>query len=63
MTSNFQPPPPDVQAILTVIGRRKLTYGEGEDHRLDLIRTDMSRAELMGDLSGAILSEADLREH
>ena len=37
---------PDVQAILTVIGRRNLTYNNGEAQRLDLSGTDLSWAVL-----------------
>jgi hypothetical protein len=42
---------PDIQAILTVLGRRKLSYGQGESQRLDLSATD---------LAGAVLVEANL---
>jgi hypothetical protein len=31
----------DIQAILTVLGRRTQTYGDGEDQRLDLTGTDL----------------------
>lgn len=42
---------PDIQAILTVLGRRKPSYGQGESQRLDLSATD---------LRGAVLNEANL---
>ncbi len=60
-------PATDIQAILTVIGRRTLTFETGEDKRLDLSRTnligvDLREANLTGiDLRGADLREADLR--
>jgi hypothetical protein len=37
-------PDADIQAILTVIGRRTRWYGKGEDKRLDLHGTDLRRA-------------------
>ncbi|MEK6618807.1 MAG: pentapeptide repeat-containing protein, partial [Nitrospirota bacterium] len=46
----------DIQAILTVLGRRERTYKNGEDLRLDLRGTDLRRA----DLSGAHLEGARL---
>jgi uncharacterized protein YjbI with pentapeptide repeats len=66
--SQVQIPKPavDIQAILTVIGRRTMTYKNGEDQRLDLHETDLSGADLRGlnfrgvDLNFARLSEADL---
>jgi hypothetical protein len=39
-------PAPDIQAILTVIGRRPRWYGEGEDQLLDLSNTDLRGADL-----------------
>jgi uncharacterized protein YjbI with pentapeptide repeats len=58
-------PPTDIQAILTVLGRRTLRY-EKEEHHLDLHGTDLRGADLSGahlegaDLSGAHLEGADL---
>lgn len=63
--------PIDIQAILTVIGRRSQTYRRGEDHLLDLAGTDLRRANLtnarlegthlgMANLEGADLSRAHL---
>jgi hypothetical protein len=46
----------DIEAILTVLGRRTQTYGKGEDQGLDLTRTDLHRA----NLSEANLRHADL---
>jgi hypothetical protein len=48
----------DVQAALTVIGRRARTYKNGEEYRLDLSGTCLRGA----DLRGAHLEEAKLRE-
>lgn len=44
------PPPlePDVQVVLTVLGRRSRYYGNGEMKSLDLSRTDLRRAVLRG---------------
>lgn len=51
----------DIQAILTVLGRRERTYKNGEDLRLDLRGTDLRRANLSGaHLEGAILSGVHL---
>jgi hypothetical protein len=53
---------PDIQAILTVIGRRTLTYHNGEDQPLDLSDTDLRASNLRGaNLRGAFLRRADLR--
>ncbi len=60
---NQLPPPKldaDIQAILTVIGRRAQTFEE-ERHRLDLHATDLRGANLFGaNLTGVNLREADL---
>lgn len=47
--------PSDIQAILTVLRRSTRTYGKGEDQSLDLSRTDIQGAVLVG----AHLEEAD----
>ena len=60
----------DIQAVMTVIGRRKHRYGEGEweTQRLDLRQTDLrllqaAKANLTGvNLSGAHLEHANLSE-
>jgi len=53
----------DVQAALDVIGRRRHTYNDGENQRLDLRGTDLRRANLAGaKLEGAILSNVHLEE-
>jgi uncharacterized protein YjbI with pentapeptide repeats len=58
----------DIQAILTVIGRRTRTYGKGEDQSLDLRETDLSFSNLYkahleaAFLLGACLSGAKLIE-
>jgi len=64
---NEEPPPrklaADIQAALTVLGRRERIYKTGEDLRLDLRGTDLRRAHLSGaHLEGAILSGAHLEE-
>ncbi len=52
---------PDIQAVLTVVGRRPRTYGNGENERLNLSRVDIRGANLadahleMADLSGSNL--------
>ncbi len=61
-------PPADIQAILTVIGRRSRTFGKGETQRLDLRSTDLRGADLQNahleraKLSRAHLERADLEE-
>jgi Pentapeptide repeats (8 copies) len=50
-------PAADIQAIVTVLGRRTRTFGNGEDQRLDLTHTDLRGA----DLQRAHLEQADLR--
>ena len=53
-----QKPPTDVQAILTVIGRRTRTFGNGETHVLNLRNTNLQGA----DLTKARLQKANLKE-
>ena len=54
-------PPADIQAILTVLGRRDRKY-ERERQHLDLSKTDIRGANLIGaDLGGASFWDADLR--
>lgn len=54
---------PDIQAILTVLGRRKFSYGQGESQRLDLSATDLRGAALTGaNLTGMILNLAHMEE-
>jgi uncharacterized protein YjbI with pentapeptide repeats len=53
--------PADIQAILSVLGRRVRTYGKGEDHALDLHGTDLRGADLTkAHLEGADLTKAHL---
>lgn len=53
----------DLQAALTVLGRRTRTYNNGESQRLDLRNLDLRRANLSGaHLEGAILSGTHLEE-
>jgi hypothetical protein len=59
---NLPPLPLDIQAILDVIGRRKIEHEEGTDDRLDLRRTDLQGAFLIeADLKGGGLANADLQ--
>jgi hypothetical protein len=52
-----QRPAADIQAALSVIGRRRLRYEDGETNRVDLRQTDLRAANLSGaHLEGAILS-------
>jgi hypothetical protein len=54
-------PDTDIQAILTVIGRRQRRFREGEDQRLDLRETDLRGADLRhAHLERAILQKAHL---
>jgi uncharacterized protein YjbI with pentapeptide repeats len=61
-------PRTDIQAILTVIGRRVRTYGNGEDQKLNLAEIDVRGANLRGvhlegaNLVKAHLEKADLRD-
>jgi hypothetical protein len=51
----------DIQAIMTVIGRRTRSFGHGEPERLDLHDTNLRGAKLSrANLTGAILLEAKL---
>ncbi len=45
-TEIISAPRADIQAILTVIGRRGRTFQKGEDERLYLFRTDLVKANL-----------------
>jgi hypothetical protein len=67
-TASQEPPestaklPADVQAILTVLGRRRTDYEQGSPLALDLTGTHLSGADLSrADLSNAELRVADLR--
>lgn len=66
LAKETQPAPklaPDIQAVLTVLGRRARSYKKGEDQRLDLRDVNLRRANLRsGNLKGAILSDAHLEE-
>ncbi len=54
-------PSPDLQAILTVIGRRELKFEKGKDEHLDLTQTNLQGAHLTGaHLNGAYLNGAHL---
>lgn len=54
-------PPTDVQAVLTVLGRRTVSHEQDEGRILDLSSTHLSRMILSeADLSGADLSRAQL---
>ena len=54
-------PPADIQAIMTVIGRRNRAYEEGQERRLDLYDTDLREALLLdAHLENANLAEAHL---
>lgn len=54
-------PPPEVQAILTVIGRRERYYKSGEEKRLNLRETNLRWLKLEGvHLEGASLNFTDL---
>lgn len=55
--------PADIQALLTVIGRRGLSYLNGEDHRINLAQTNLRGATLMGaNLRGALLLRTNLQK-
>jgi hypothetical protein len=58
-----KPPAPDIQAILTVLGRRVRTFERRKDQRLDLRATDLRGAALAGaHLEGAFLWRANLEK-
>jgi hypothetical protein len=51
----------DIQAILTVIGRRERRFERGKNERLDLSNTNLAKADLSGaNLSGTFLIGANL---
>lgn len=53
----------DIQAVMTVLGRRELAYLSGEEHRLNLAQTNLQRAVLMGaNLRGALLYRTNLQK-
>jgi hypothetical protein len=71
-TAEPSAPDPDIQAIMTILRRRKRYFGRGEPERLNLRETNLSRANLSrvdltgadlrgAILDGAILHQADLR--
>jgi uncharacterized protein YjbI with pentapeptide repeats len=54
--------PADLQAILTVLGRRTRTFGNGESHQIDLHNTNLQSAKLQdAQLQGADLQGAQLQ--
>jgi hypothetical protein len=65
-TTEPSAPNPDIQAIMTILRRRKRYYGHGEPEPLDLRETNLSEANLSeanlsgANLSGAIISGASL---
>lgn len=61
--SPTEKPPTDIQAVLTVLGRRACIYGQAEDHPLDLRDTHLAGANLFrANLEGAIFRGANLTE-
>jgi uncharacterized protein YjbI with pentapeptide repeats len=57
----FTPPSSDIQAILTIIGRRERRFEEGKNEYLDLSKTNLHGANLSGaNLSGANLNGTNL---
>jgi uncharacterized protein YjbI with pentapeptide repeats len=59
---NERKPPSDIQTILTIIGRRTRTFGNGETERLALNDTNLQGAKLNGaQLQGADLAGAQLQ--
>ncbi len=55
---DIPPIPTDIQAVLTVLTRRRYAFGKGEKHLLDLDRTNLQGARL----GGANLQEANFQE-
>ena len=53
--------PVEIQAVLTVLGRREETHRNDERHCLDLSRTDLRGVTLTGDLSGINFEAANLQ--
>ena len=61
LADELKPPATDIQAILTVIGRRRWTFENEDNQRLNLSKTNLKNAELKGaELAGADLAGADL---
>jgi uncharacterized protein YjbI with pentapeptide repeats len=60
--SKIEPKPAtDIQAVLTILGRRKYCYDHGETQELDLNSTDLRGSDLMGaELAMANLSYSNL---
>jgi Pentapeptide repeats (8 copies) len=57
---DFRPDRPDIQAIMTVLRRRKHSYGRGEPESLELFHTNLTLINLWGaNLVEAILVGAD----
>jgi len=55
--------PIEIQAVLTVLARRRWTFGQGENQQLNLSQTDLRAADLSEvNLRGIDLGQADLRE-
>ncbi|RAM49353.1 MAG: hypothetical protein C6Y22_23715 [Hapalosiphonaceae cyanobacterium JJU2] len=63
-TEDIPPLPTDIQAVMTVLGRRKHSYKNGEDHRLDLKKTDLRGLQLQPEakLQGVDFTEACLQK-
>jgi uncharacterized protein YjbI with pentapeptide repeats len=55
--------PADIQAVLSVLGRRALRYRDGEENRLNLAQTNLQRASLgNANLEGALLFRANFQK-
>ena len=55
--------PADIQAVLTVLGRRGLSYRNGEENRLNLAQTNLLGASLgNANLEGALLLRTNLQK-
>jgi len=62
-TEIYSAPPPDIQAVLTVIGRRKHTYGKGEERDLHLHHVDLREVYLWrAHLEGVVLIRSNLEK-